>query len=410
MNINEKLKRNISVSYVYNFLLQLNITSAIWVLYLSFKGMSLIEIGILEAIYHITGVLFELPTGVIADLYGKKFSVVTGRIVSVISCILMITSNSFLGFALAFVLSSASMNLNSGAGEALVYDSLKSLGEEEKYKKIWGNLAFTMSLAQGMAVLLGGILADIKFLYAYVFGTVIQIAALMAAYNFNEPPINKDYEEKQQGNSILSQLMTSVTVLRMRKVVLYLILFSSLIGSLQTTVFFYSQKYFSDMSYSKTAIAIICALSSFIEAISSKYAYKLENLLKLKGTLIGISLINIFSLIGLAFIKDLSVVFFLLTSITGGLAFTIFSDYINSRIPSEYRATILSFDSLCFSAFMISVFPIFGILAEKNGFSITFGIIALLYIPAMIFLMLKLREHKNKENIGGIKNDRISVE
>lgn len=410
MNINEKLKRNISVSYVYNFLLQLNITSAIWVLYLSFKGMSLIEIGILEAIYHITGVLFELPTGVIADLYGKKFSVVTGRIISVISCILMITSNSFWGFALAFVLSAASMNLNSGAGEALVYDSLKSLGEEEKYKKIWGNLAFLMSLGQGMAVLLGGVLADIKFLYAYIFGTVIQIAALMAAYNFNEPPINKNYEEKQQDSLILSQLITSVTVLRRRKVVLYLILFSSLIGSLQTTVFFYSQQYFSDMSYSKTAIAIICAISSFIEAISSKYAYKLENLLKLKGTLISISLINIFSLMGLAFIKDLSVVFFLLTSITGGLAFTIFSDYINSRIPSEYRATILSFDSLCFSAFMISVFPIFGILAEKNGFSITFGIIALLYIPAMTFLMLKLRKHKNKENIGGIKNDRISFE
>lgn len=410
MNINEKLKRNISVSYVYNFLLQLNITSAIWVLYLSFKGMSLIEIGILESIYHITGVLFELPTGVIADLYGKKFSVVTGRIVSVISCILMITSNSFWGFGLAFVLSAASMNLNSGAGEALVYDSLKSLGEEEKYKKIWGNLAFIMSLGQGMAVLLGGVLADIKFLYAYIFGAIIQIAALIAAYNFNEPPINKDYEEKQQGNPILSQLITSVKVLRTRKVVLYLILFSSLMGSLQTTVFFYSQQYFSDMSYSKTAIAIICALSSLIEAISSKYAYKLENLLKLKGTLIGVSLINIFSLIGLAFIKDLSVVFFLLTSITGGLAFTVFSDYINSRIPSEYRATILSFDSLCFSAFMISVFPIFGILAEKNGFSITFGIIALLYIPAMTFLMLKLGKHKNKENIGGIKNDRISFE
>jgi Sugar phosphate permease len=237
MNINEKLKRNISVSYVYNFLLQLNITSAIWVLYLSFKGMSLIEIGILESIYHITGVLFELPTGVIADLYGKKFSVVTGRIVSVISCILMITSNNFWGFALAFVLSAASMNLNSGAGEALVYDSLKSLGEEEKYKKIWGNLAFLMSLGQGMAVLLGGVLADIKFLYAYIFGTVIQIAALMAAYNFNEPPINKSFEEKQQDNSILAQLITSVMVLRMRKVVLYLILFSALIGSLQTTVF-----------------------------------------------------------------------------------------------------------------------------------------------------------------------------
>ena len=45
MNIKGKMKRNISISYVYNFLMQLDITSAIWVLYLAFKGMSLVEIG-----------------------------------------------------------------------------------------------------------------------------------------------------------------------------------------------------------------------------------------------------------------------------------------------------------------------------------------------------------------------------
>lgn len=396
MNMNNKLKQNISVSYVYNFLLQLNITSAIWVLYLAFKGMSLVEIGIMESIYHITGVLFELPTGAIADVYGKKFSVVVGRIISVISCILMITSNSFLGFAVAFILSSAAMNLNSGAAEALVYDSLKELGQEDKYKRIWGNLAFIMSMAQGIAVLLGGILADIRFLYAYILGTIIQVVALIAACRFNEPPIHKD-KEKQQGNLIIYQLVTNIKVLKERRMVFYLILFSALVGSLETTVFFYSQKYFSDMSYSKTEIAIICALSSLIQGISSKYAYKFEKLLKLKGSLISIAVVNIFALTGLAFMKNLSIEFFLLTSVTGGLAYTIFSDYINSRIPSEYRATILSFDSLCFSIFMICVFPLFGLLAEKIGFSITFGIIALLYIPVMLFLMLKLRKHKNGE-------------
>jgi len=400
MNINNKLKRNISVSYVYNFLLQLNITSAIWVLYLAFRGMSLVQIGILESIYHMTGLLFELPTGAIADVYGKKFSVVVGRAVSVISCILMITSNSFWGFAIAFVLSSVAMNLNSGAAEALVYDSLKELGQEEKYKRIWGNLAFFMSIAQGLAVLLGGILADIRFLYAYVLGTIIQAAAFISAFSFKEPPINCEKEEPQ-GNPIVYQLTTSIKVLKERRMVLYLILFSALAASLQTTVFFYSQRYFSDMSYSTTAIAIICALSSLIEALSSKYAYRFEKLFKLRGTLISIAVVNIFALTGLAVIKNLSIAFFLLTSITGGLAFTIFSDYINTRIPSEYRATILSFDSLCFSIFMICVFPLFGLLAEKIGFSKTFGIIAILYIPVMIFLMLKLKEHKNREIVGG---------
>lgn len=400
--MNSKLKRNISVSYVYNFFLQLNITSAIWVLYLSFKGMSLVEIGLLESIYHITGLIFELPTGALADLYGRKFCVVLGRVLSAISCILMIISNSFWGFAVSFVLSCASMNLNSGAAEALVYDSLKELGEEEKYKKIWGELAFVMSISQGMAVLLGGILADIKFLYAYLFGTAVQIAALLISFNFSEPSVNNKikFEEehgKCEENILLKQLITSIDVLKVRKIVLYVILFSALSGSLQTTVFFYSQQYFSDLSYSKTAIAVICALGSLIEAVCSKYAYKIENYLKIGGTLVAVSAVNILALAGLSFLKEFSVLFFLLTSITGGLAFTILSDYINARIPSEHRATILSFDSLCFSMFMICVFPLFGFLADYIGFSFTFGIIAILYVPAMTFLLLKLKKHKNIE-------------
>lgn len=396
MSINSKLKRNIKVSYVYNFLLQIDITAAIWVLYLAFKGMSLVEIGLLESIYHITGLLFELPTGAIADLYGRKFSVVLGRFVSVLSCILMISSNSFLGFAFAFIFSSAARNLHSGAAEALVYDSLKGLGEEDSYKRIWGNLAFVMSIAQGLAVLAGGILSDIKFLYAYILGALLQIGALIASFGFHEPETKNTSEQEgvHKGNPILKQVTTSVQVLKHRRMVFYLILFSALVGSLQATVFFYSQKYFSDMSYSKTAIAVICAASSFIEAAASKYAYKIDAFLKLRGTLLATALLNIGALAGLAFIKDLSIVFFLVTSITGGLAYTIFSDYINSRIPSEHRATILSFDSLCFSVFMISIFPLFGLLAEKLSFTITFGITALLYIPVMAFLLIKLKKHK----------------
>ena len=66
-------------------------------------------------------------------------------------------------------------------------------------------------------------------------------------------------------------------------------------------------------------------------------------------------------------------------------------------IPSEYRATILSFDSLCFSVFMICVFPLFGFAAEYIGFTITFAITAVSYIPAMYFLIRKIVKYNNSE-------------
>ncbi|OPJ57831.1 MFS transporter [Clostridium oryzae] len=392
MNMNTKLRKNVKVSYVYNFMMQMDITSAIWVLYLAYRGMSLVEIGIIESIYHMTSLLFELPTGAIADIYGKKFSVVLGRVLSIVSCVLMIVSTNFWGFALAFVLTAAGNNLNSGAAEALIYDSLKALGEESKYKIIWGKLLAAMSIAQGIAVLLGGVLADKRFLYAYILGGVLQLITLLSALGFYEVPIARKIDNRREGNAVVQQLRTAVKVLRGRKFVLYIILFSALMSSLQTTVFFYSQKYFSDMNYTKTVIAVICALGSLVEAFCSKYAYVFEEKMGMRKNLIFIASLNILALWGLGALRNLAVVFFIFTEITGGIACTIFSDYVNSKIPSENRATILSFDSLCFSMFMICIFPLFGFMADKIGFSSTFGFIGFAYVPVVLFIMTKLNK------------------
>ncbi|MDI6618958.1 MAG: MFS transporter [Clostridiales bacterium] len=390
-----KLKRNVTVSYIYSFFMDLNITTAIWVLYLSYKGMSLIQIGLLESIFHVTSLLFELPTGAIADIYGKRFSVISGRILSVISCMLMIVSRNFIEFALSFIVSAASYNLDSGAAEALVYDSLKELGEEKSYKRIWGNLAFLMSIAQGMAILLGGILADIRFIYAYALGTAIQGAALIVSFNFTEPPVKNTEDESE---TLVRQIAKSIDVLKGRKAVLYLIIFSALLSSLEATVFFYGQKYFENISFTKTAIALIFAAGSLISALSSKAAYRIERLLKPERTLVLISAINVLSFLGMSIFMNLSAIFYLVSSVAGGIAYPVFSDYINSKIPSKYRATLLSLNSLCYSLIMICIFPIFGLMAEKIGFSITFGTIAVIYVPFIIFLMIKLKEHGGQHN------------
>ena len=62
-----KIKKNIKNDYLYRFFSSFDITSAIWVLYLGYKGMNLAQIGLLEGIFHITGFLSEMPTGALAD-------------------------------------------------------------------------------------------------------------------------------------------------------------------------------------------------------------------------------------------------------------------------------------------------------------------------------------------------------
>ena len=86
--LQKKLKRNIGLDYISVFIQNMNMQSSIWVLYLAYCGMNLGQIGILEGVYHITSMVFEIPSGAMADLLGRKKSMVISRILVAVSCLL----------------------------------------------------------------------------------------------------------------------------------------------------------------------------------------------------------------------------------------------------------------------------------------------------------------------------------
>ena len=384
------MRKNIKLSYVYNFFFSFNIPSAIWVLYLSFKGLTLVEIGFLESIFHLTSFLCEVPTGAIADIYGRKTSLIIGRILSFISTAFMIFSDSFTGYAFSFIFSALSYNLHSGAAESIIYDSMKILNKENEYKKTYGSISFYMEIARGLAILLGGILSDFSFMYVYILALFIDIFALSSATFYDEPHID---HKKHNENVFIHQLKESFKILKENKIALYLILFYAFISTIDTTVYFYCQKHFENMSISRTSIAIIYGITNVAGAISSKYAYIVEKRLNKKTIIKMLCISNIFILIGFSvFIGYFTIIIFLLSCIISGFAIPIFSDYINSLIPSQYRATILSFDSVCFSMFMLVLFPVVGLMAQNFGITKAFGIIGGVLIPIVGFIVYKMKD------------------
>ena len=166
--LKNKLKRNIPLDYITAFITNLNMQSSVWVLYLAYCGLSLAEIGIVEGIYHATSILFEIPSGAVADLLGRKRSMVCSRVCTAISCVVMLFARNFWLFAAGFAIQALGNNLNSGSEEALVYDSMKLLGQEEGYLKVCGNLDVIIEVSQGIATVLGGILSDYSYFWCYL--------------------------------------------------------------------------------------------------------------------------------------------------------------------------------------------------------------------------------------------------
>ena len=154
--------------------------------------------------------LFEMPSGALADLVGRKKVMFWGRIFAAVSALVLLFSVELWQFILGFVLAALGYNLNSGSEEALVYDSLKQLHKEQEYVKVNSRMNVLIEIAAGAGTFLGGILAERSFAACYLAAAVVAGISVFPIFFLQEPPIR---EEREQRNLKLHFLET-VQVLR----------------------------------------------------------------------------------------------------------------------------------------------------------------------------------------------------
>ncbi len=383
--LKKRLKRNIKLDYVNTFIVNLNMQSAIWVLYLVYCGMSLAQVGILEGIYHATSILCEIPSGAAADLLGRKRSMIISRICIMISCLIMLFCKSFLFFALSFIIQAIGNNFNSGSEEALVYDSMKYIGEEENYRHVYGRLNFIIEIAGAISTVMGGVLTEYSYVWSYAACTGIAAAALLPVLFMEEAPGSGASEKAEASASVIQMVrqhfVTSWQILKSDIRIFRIILYYSVIEAAYMVFSFYGQQYYAEFGYNKIEISIIFLAASgaaCLGAVLSEALYKKlqERLAVVAAICIGAALIS-YRLENMG----ISILFFMIASFFNTTLYPVQSEALNRLIPSEQRATLISVDSMFFSIAMIVTFPLAGLLADWAGLSSIFlGIGVLLWI------------------------------
>lgn len=379
----KQLKKNVRKNYIYILLQNINLTSGIWMLYLAFKGMSLTQLGLLETIFHLTSFTMEVPTGAIADIYGRRISRILGRVLYLGSLVLLLFSNSFWWFAASFMLSALSYNLESGAGDALVYDSLKEIDEEDQYMRICGNKEVFFQVACTISFLAGGYLASKSYTSAYLLSIIIGAITLLQSMTFIEPTIGKKCIGEKKGNVFVQQLKESIAVIKNNPRIGALMVFTQLMLTLCTCMFFYLQNYLKGSGYNEAAIGLIYAVSSLAAAYTATKVHELEKRIKEKGILLLVPFIMALCIWGVA-LSRYHYIFFVLLMVMEGILFVATNDYINKMIPSENRATILSFASMVCSFFMIILFPLVGFIGDHYSLNVAFMVLGTVGIGTVI--------------------------
>lgn len=376
MNIKlvNKLKRNLPLDYVAAFLTNLNMQNVVWVLYLAYCGLNLAEIGILEGIYHATSIICEIPSGAAADLLGRKRSMMLSRICAAISCAIMLFSKSFGLFAVSFIIQALGNNLNSGSEEALVYDSMRYLGQEEQYLKVCGRLNIIIEVSQGLATVLGGILAEYSYFWCYSACLAIALLALLPVLLMTETPWTDQGERKKTvRETVAAHFRTSFEILKSDSRILKLIIFYSVVFAAETVLFFYSQQYYFELGYDKIFISIILFGTGLASCLGAAVSERIFRKFGKKTAVIGAFAIGT-ALLCYGFRRILlSAAAFAAAGFFNSVLYPIQSDALNQLIPSGQRATLISVDSMFFSIAMIVMFPLAGFMADLWGLAKVFA-------------------------------------
>ncbi len=408
--IEHKLKKNIAKNYWYSLITSLNFTHGLWMLYLAYKGLSLLEIGMMEGFFHVVSLLMEVPTGAIADLMGRKASRIAGRVMSLVSLLIMLFSNSFWMFALSFFFSALSYNLESGSGEALVFDSMKVTNTEKGYTKVAGNVEAIYQTASIFSLFIGGMLGQKSFTLAFVSAIAVSIVAIISGMTFFEPPIEKVVNSEHSFKNFLIHTYESFKTLFSKKIIASLTLFTTTLSAFSTVIFYYIQNYWRSTGLSISTIGLYLAIGSAAGALLSFNITRIESLLKkgknnniTKYPFLFFSMIVFFGVFLLSFAGFSSSNSYLtvisLTLIMAGESgmFVTFNNFLNQNIPSHQRATIISIESMIFSIIMIAIFPIFGWIADMSSFKIAFVSLAIT-AGILLFVVLNIMHKYSKRN------------
>ncbi|WP_164510016.1 MFS transporter [Lacticaseibacillus porcinae] len=363
-----KIKKQLWRAYAYSFLAYCGITQ-LWVIYLSQLGLSLVQVGLCESIFHVASFLFEVPSGVLADRFTYKKMLTLSRIAALISAAMMLWQGGFWWFAVSFIISAWSYNLQSGTLEALVYESLKAEGDADAYPHATSVMNAVIEVAATGGLLFAGLLVHGHMAWSYILAVILAALAMLVVSQLDEPTTHRPQEAHTTIKTILN---TAWQVLKNDRGLFGLMGFDALFSALTTGFFYYFQQVMTVRHFPSWLVTTALAGASLAAIIAIRIAPRLLKHAK-QRVLISLSILlcGTFLLASLN-TSNVLVGLYLLNYALSALLPPIFNVYYNDRIPSEQRATLLSVASLLFSLAMIGLFPLLGWRIDQVGFAHTF--------------------------------------
>jgi MFS family permease len=381
--------------------------SFIWginTLFLLDAGLSNLEAFAANAFFTAGMVIFEVPTGVIADTVGRRASYLLGTLTlaggTVLYWLLWIWSAPFWAWAVVSVLLGLGFTFFSGAVEAWLVDALRASGYDGGLEPVFSKGLVVSGIAMLLGSIAGGVLAQVTdlgvpFLVRAGVLVVIFVAAFLLMRDLGFTP---DRSQRPIG-AFKTLFRSSIRYGLGNPPVRYLMLAAPFSAGVGIYVFYALQPYLLELWGDEEAYSIaglVAAIVAGSQIAGGFLAPVVRRLFRKRTTTMLVSAgTGVTLLLSLGFATNFWVALLLLTAwgVVTALGEPISRAYINDLIPSKQRATVLSFNSLMGSVGGVAIQPALGRTADVSGYPLSLVFSGVIGAVALPFLFLSRRQN-----------------
>lgn len=354
------INRQLGLLYISNFMFNISIAGAAWVLLLVSDGYSLVRVGFAETVFHITSLIAEIPSGMFADVFGRKKSLILSCVMSMLSALVRGFVPGFAAVCVSVGFSALSYNFISGSDSAIAYDTLLEAGQTDRYDRYISTQTAVYRISNGIATLFAGAAVIMGNRNAQILSLAISAVNMVFLLFLRENKVILKKAGDSLGKRIKDVYKGSFSFLKGNKKVAGLIFRNALVGGIDVLLLFFLQAKLPMTGipdWTLGPLLFIMSIGGILGALAAR---------KVKKVTLGKLFIFCITLALLGLISEFTGVWYLMTA--GGF-FTAFADdliqirsdiALNRMVPAEQRATLISVNSFCFSVLMIFMSPLAG--------------------------------------------------
>ena len=389
--INQVVATYLTFSGLFSFALAFFF--ATYVPFLAEKGMNLWQINVINSFFMLFIVLAEMPTGSFADRFGRHHSITVSCFLLVVSFLIYYFSSSFWLFIIAEIIGAIGHTFMSGAAEAWLVDSLKARDEFHLKAKVFRQELTSKSIGIMTGCVFGSWLGDVDLSLPWLATAFFMFIAGLFSFIF----IKENYIKSKEitKSSLHTELMEACRSMK-DKELLYVMSFGAIIAcSVQAINMQWPLVFKSNFQFSSSYLGYLFIFISMAVALGGRLSKKTKSLFRNeKLPLIIPQLVTAIAIIITSRASGLFMVTgaFLFHEFGRGMFTPVKQDYMNNRIESKNRATVLSLESMFTKLGAFIGLIVSGFMASNLGISGTWLFSGIFLFIGVIFFFIIIKK------------------